>query len=207
MSERIGIFGGSFDPVHHGHLILAQDALEQLQLDRLIFVPAGINPHKLESGPQASNAHRLKMLQLATQDEPRFQVDPLELDREGPSFTVDSVETFRRRWPDALFFLLLGEDNLPKLHTWNRFEELRRWVTFISFGRATASPAPADTPSPTSTELHLERQINISSTEIRLRIAQGLSIRYLVPEPVRLLIHSHVLYQSPDQRTAGISLR
>ena len=202
MGQRIAIFGGSFDPVHHGHLLLAQDALIELNLDRLIFVPAGINPHKLESAPQASGAERLQMLRLATQEEPRFGVDSLEIEREGPSFTVDTVETFRLRWPDAQLFLLLGEDNLAKLHTWHRFDALCHWVSFVTFGRNAAGPVPAGG----QPGLRLSRRVDISSTEIRLRIAQGLPIRYLVPEPVRLLIYSHVLYQSSDQRNAGNSL-
>jgi nicotinate-nucleotide adenylyltransferase len=199
MGQRIAIFGGSFDPVHHGHLLLAQDALTELGLDLLVFVPAGVNPHKMQTAPQASGEARLEMLQLATREEARFLVDPLELERDGPSFTVDTVETFRRRWPEAELFLLLGEDNLPKLHTWHRFESLQNLVTFVTFGRNTSDQAnPATKLGP-----HLDRRVDISSTEIRLRIAQGLPIRYLIPEPVRLLIYSHVLYQSSDQRKAG----
>ena len=199
MGQRIAIFGGSFDPVHHGHLLLAQDALTELGLDLLVFVPAGVNPHKMQTAPQASGEARLEMLQLATREEARFLVDPLELERDGPSFTVDTVETFRHRWPEAELFLLLGEDNLPKLHTWHRFESLQNLVTFVTFGRNTSDPVnPATKLGP-----HLNRRVDISSTEIRLRIAQGLPIRYLIPEPVRLLIYSHVLYQSYDQRKAG----
>lgn len=203
---RVALFGGSFDPVHHGHLLLAQDALEELSLDLLVFVPAGINPHKLDSAPQASAKHRLAMLQACTQDEPRFLVDPLELERHGPSFTVDTVETFRARWPGARLFLLLGEDNLAKLPTWHRFADLQRWVTFITFGRG-APQTPATPPETRLPGPHLRRRVDISSTEIRRRIAQDLPIRYLVPEPVRLLIQSHALYKSPDQRAAGNFLR
>jgi nicotinate-nucleotide adenylyltransferase len=216
MSQRIGIFGGSFDPVHHGHLMLAQDALETLSLDRLLFIPAAINPHKLESAPHASGAQRCAMLQLCTATEPRFLVDPLELERAGPSFTIDTLEILRLRWPDASFFLLLGEDNLPKLHLWHRFEALRSLVTFVTFGRA-ARPGTAPTlqapdagpssPPSLPDALHLPRRVDLSSTEIRERIAQGRPIRYLVPEPVRLFIQSHALYQPSDQRTAGTPLR
>jgi len=206
MSQRIAIFGGSFDPVHVGHLLLAQDALEDLQLDRLVFVPAGINPHKLDTAPKASAAARLEMLKLATEGESRFYVDPLELERTGPSFTIETIECFQKRWPNSELFLLLGEDNLPKLDTWHRFEDLRKAVTFVLFGRgqtrntmaAVAGSAPLK---------RLQRQVDVSSTEIRLRIAQGRSIRYLVWESVRLLIQSHALYQLPDQRDAGPPLR
>ena len=202
--ERIGLFGGSFDPVHHGHLLLAQDALEQLSLDRLFFIPAAINPHKLDAAPQASPRLRLEMLREATRMQPLFSVDTLELEREGPSFTIDTVDAFRSRFAGAQIFLLLGEDNLPKLHSWHQFERLRQLVSFVSFGRRAHAPeaaAPAVAPAMAPDEdLRLERlvrKIDISSTEIRARVAKGLPIQYLVPESVRLLIQSHALYIQP----------
>ena len=192
---RIALFGGSFDPVHHGHLLLAQDALEQLQLDRVIFIPAGINPHKLHAAPRAEPLHRLRMLQAAIAGEDRLEVDPIELQREGPSYTVDTAEAMQERWPEARLFMLLGEDNLQKLHTWHRIERLNRLVEFVCFGRSTEEPAlqkPA-------AMLHLSRRVDISSTEIRQRIAAGLSIRYLVPESVRAFIYAHSLYKSSHE--------
>jgi nicotinate-nucleotide adenylyltransferase len=188
---RIALFGGTFDPVHHGHLLLAQDAVEQLSLDRLIFLPAQVNPHKLRSAPRAGAAQRLRMLRAAVSGEERFEVDPIELEREGPSYTVDTVHALQKSWPEARFFLLLGEDNVPKLPTWHRFEELRRLVEFVCFGRNSEEKKPSKVlPGPT-----LERRLDISSTEIRQRIAAGLSIRYLVPESVRAFIYAHSLYQ------------
>ena len=91
---RIALFGGSFDPVHNGHLLLAQDAVEQLQLDRLVFVPAGVNPHKLQAAPRAAGQARLELLRAAISGVTAFAVDSLELEREGPSFTADTVEAF-----------------------------------------------------------------------------------------------------------------
>ena len=198
--ERIGLFGGSFDPVHHGHLLLAQDALEQLRLDRLFFIPAAINPHKLDAAPQASPRLRLEMLREATRMQPLFSVDTLELEREGPSFTIDTVDAFRARFAGAQIFLLLGEDNLPKLHSWHQFERLRQLVSFVSFGRRAHAPeaaAPAVAPDKDLRLERLVRKIDISSTEIRARVAKGLPIQYLVPESVRLLIQSHALYIQP----------
>jgi nicotinate-nucleotide adenylyltransferase len=200
--ERIGLFGGSFDPVHHGHLLLAQDALEQLSLDRLVFVPAAINPHKLNSAPHASSECRLAMLREATRIQPRFSIDPQELERNGPSFTFDTVSDYSRKFAGARLFLLIGEDNLPKLHSWHEFEKLRELVAFVSFGRGGAGEGPAaqaqlgKTEQPVAIE-RLNRKIDISSTEIRTRVAKGLPIQYLVPESVRLLIHSHALYKHP----------
>jgi nicotinate-nucleotide adenylyltransferase len=188
---RIALFGGSFDPVHHGHLLLAQDAVEQLGLDRLVFIPAGVNPHKLQYAPAASALQRLHMLEAATAGVEHFYCDPLELERDGPSYTVDTVEAYKARWPRARLFLLLGEDNLAKLHTWHRIERLREWVEFVCFGRALEKDAPACPQE----HLRLERRIDISSTEIRQRIARGLPIHYLVPESVRALIQSNALYQ------------
>lgn len=188
---RIALFGGSFDPVHHGHLLLAQDALEQLQLDRVIFIPAGVNPHKLHAAPKAEPLHRLRMLQAAVAGEDRLEVDPVELQREGPSYTVDTAEAMQERWPEARLFMLLGEDNLQKLHTWHRIERLNQLVEFVCFGRSTEEPGPQKT----AAMLHLSRRVDISSTEIRQRIAAGLSIRYLVPESVRAFIYAHAIYQ------------
>ena len=198
--ERIGLFGGSFDPVHHGHLLLAQDAVEQLRLDRLFFIPAAINPHKLDAAPQASPRLRLEMLREATRMQPLFSIDTLELEREGPSFTIDTVDAFRSRFAGARIFLLLGEDNLPKLHSWHQFERLRQLVSFVSFGRRAHAPEAAAPAAAPDKDLRLERlvrKIDISSTEIRARVAKGLPIQYLVPESVRLLIQSHALYIQP----------
>ena len=200
--ERIGLFGGSFDPVHHGHLLLAQDALEQLNLDCLVFIPAAINPHKLDAAPHASTENRLEMLREAIRVQPRFSIDPQELEREGPSFTIDTVATYCRRFAGARLFLLLGEDNLPKLHSWHEFEKLRELVAFVSFGRGStgdgaAAQVPLDRSGLPLPIERLSRKIDISSTEIRTRVAKGLPIQYLVPESVRLLIHSHALYKHP----------
>ncbi len=189
---RIALFGGSFDPVHHGHLLLAQDAVEQLQLDRLVFVPAGVNPHKLQGAPRAGGRERLELLRAAISGVSAFEVDALELEREGPSYTADTVEAFLARWPGAKIFLLFGEDNLINLHTWHRVEWLRESVEFVCFGRQT----PTQESVAAEKCIRLERRVDISSTEVRLRIAAGQSIRYLVPEAVRALIHHHVFYQS-----------
>lgn len=212
MARKIGIFGGSFDPVHHGHLVLARDAVEAFGLERLVFVPASVNPHKLDAVPRAESALRLEMLRLATESEPRFEVDPIEILREGPSYTADTIAALRERWPGAELFFLLGEDNLPKLATWHRFAEWKDSVTFVSFGRSGSGGCGVDGNGPgAGTPGHigahpaaglklqrLGRRMDVSSTEIRLRIAQGLSIRYLVPESIRHFIDSNALYQNHE---------
>ena len=125
--KKIGIFGGTFDPIHHGHLILARDAIEQLQLDELVFIPAAISPYKLDRTPTPADA-RVEMLRAAIEGEPQFCLDTLELERPAPSFTVDTVEALRIREPDAQFVYLIGEDNVARLSTWHRFAELSQKI-------------------------------------------------------------------------------
>jgi nicotinate-nucleotide adenylyltransferase len=185
---RLGLYGGTFDPIHHGHLILAREAIETLELDRVVFIPASLSPHKLSTSP-ASGAIRRDMVAAAIAGEPRFELDASEIDRAGPSFTIDTVEHLRARYPDAELFYFIGEDNVAALHTWRRVDDLRRLVQFVVFGRNGDSGSNAFPRIP--------RRIDISATEVRSRVARGQSIRYLVPESVRALIEQHHLYQDP----------
>jgi len=185
---RFALYGGSFDPVHHGHLLLAREALEQFQLDRVIFVPAGLSPHKLATTPAPASVRR-EMLAAAIAGEPGFALDDSELDSDGPSFTIDTVERVRAIHPEAQLLYLVGADNLRELHTWRRYDDLCRLVEFVVLGRGEIThPGEGRFRS-------LERRVDISATEIRRRVACGQSIRYLVPEPVRALIAAHHLYQ------------
>ena len=197
MTTRIGIYGGTFDPVHLGHLILARDAVEQLELDRLVFIPAAISPHKLAQQPHATGGLRLEMLAAALQAEARFAVDDCELGRAGPSFTIDTVLDLGKRQPaGAEFFYLVGEDNLRELHTWHRIDELGLLVKFVVFRRGTTPSVGADS------VVHgypvLPRRVDISSTEIRKRVAAGRSIRYLVPDAVADVIEARRLYRPQE---------
>ena len=184
--KKLGIFGGTFDPIHHGHLILARDAVETLPLDRLIFVPAAISPHKLERKPTAPEV-RLEMLRAAVDGDPRFAVDAMELERASPSYAVDTVETLRQREPDAEFFYLIGEDNIARLPSWHRFPDLSRLAQFVVLNRSgqdAVHPYPA-----------IRRHLDISATDIRKRVASGQSIRYLVPTAVEEIIRQRQLYR------------
>ena len=185
---KLGFYGGTFDPIHNGHLILARDAVEALGLDRLYFIPNTISPHKISSEP-ASPALRAAMMRVAIEGEPRFDLDEMELDRPGGSYTIDTIVAMRERFgPDTEFFYLIGQDNLPELPTWRRIDDLHHLVTFVVLSRdELTAPLPYVT---------LHRRIDISATEIRNRIAKGLSIRYLVPEKVAELIAFHSLYRS-----------
>jgi nicotinate-nucleotide adenylyltransferase len=183
---RIGIYGGTFNPVHHGHLILARQALEEFKLDRLIFVPAAESPFKIQNHTAPAD-DRLAMLQSAIAGDDRFAVDPLEIERGGVSYSIDTVKIFRSRDPKAELFFLVGEDNAERLTEWHRFEELRELVCFVVLSRSEdfeSSEYPV-----------VQRRIEISSTEIRNRVANQESITYLVPESVKHYIEQHQLYQ------------
>ena len=186
--KKIGIFGGTFDPIHHGHLILAREAVETLELDRLLFIPAAISPHKLDR-KSAPPEVRLEMVRAATGGEPRFSVDAMEIERPSPSYAFDTVETLRQREPGAELFYLVGEDNIARLPTWHRFSELAKLVQFVVLDRSglhTAHPYPA-----------VRRHLDISATDIRKRVASGRSIRYLVPPAVETIIRERQLYLEP----------
>ena len=198
--ERIGLYGGSFDPIHTGHLIVARDAREQLGLARMIFLPAAISPHKLGRGPGAAGADRLAMLLAAVAGEAGFSVDPCELGRTGPSYTVDTIHDLRERLPGAEFFYLIGEDNVAALETWHQVGVLRERVQFVVCRRHRATVVEGTAAAVATEPPHgfpiVERWVDISSTEIRNRVAAGQSIRYLVPEGVREIIAARKLYRS-----------
>ncbi len=184
-SEKIGLFGGSFDPIHHGHLILARDAMESLGLDRVIFIPVNVSPHKLSHPPVAARL-RCEMVAAAIAGEPRFSIDACEAEREGPSFAVDTLRLMLGRFPQAEFFYFIGEDNVSALHTWREIDEFKKLASFVVLARGNLEPAEG---FPV-----ISRNIDISSTDIRNRIARGLSVRYLLPDAVCAILTRHQLY-------------
>jgi nicotinate-nucleotide adenylyltransferase len=184
--KRIGIYGGTFDPIHHAHLILAREAMEQCSLERVLFIPAALSPHKRDQTPTPPSI-RLEMLRAAIQGEARFEVDDLELHRPPPSFTIDTIEELQRRDSAAEMFYLIGSDNVPGLSTWHRIDELRGLVQFVVLERG-AQPPQSEFPT-------VRRHLDISATEIRNRVASGRSIRYLVPPGVEEIIQRRRLYQ------------
>jgi nicotinate-nucleotide adenylyltransferase len=183
---RTGLYGGSFDPIHHGHLILAREALEQLQLDRVVFIPAAQSPFKLDNQPAPPHL-RLEMVRAAIADEPRFQCDDSEAGRPGPSYTVDTLEAWRAAHPEDELFYFIGQDNVRDLGKWRRASDLLQLATFVVFERSSEGP-PHDFPV-------VRRRVDISATEIRKRVAESRSIRYLVPDSVRKIIDANCLYQ------------
>ncbi len=184
--KRIGIYGGTFDPIHYGHLILAREALERLALGKVIFVPAAVSPHKLDQ-PQTAASIRLAMLEAALEGDKDFIVDRCEIQRPPPSFTIDTVEEIRQRHPQAELFYFVGADNVPALRSWHRFGELEKLVQFVVLERTAL-----ETKHPFLT---IRRYIDISATEIRNRVALGRPIRYLVPATAEEIIRREHLYE------------
>ncbi len=196
VQRRIGIFGGSFDPVHLGHLILAQSALEHFGLQEVCFMPCADQP--LKRGLACADAgSRRDMLDAAIEGNPFFRLLDIELQRGGISYAVDSLRTLHTQWPDCAFTFLIGADTLAELHHWYKIEELGRLCRFGVFGRPGPSRVSAsDLPLGVEVEYAgASRMIDISSTDIRRRVAEGLSIRYLVPDCVQMMIMERHLYQ------------
>jgi len=173
--SRVGVFGGTFDPVHVGHLAIANDALDELGLDRVYFVPARRSPLK-QDGPIASAEDRLAMLIAAIAGEPRFRVSPVELEREGPSFTVDTLAS-------------LGSDAYADFERWREPARIRELATIVLAARPGAPNAPA------GVRMLDSPLMDISARELRARAARGRSLRYLVPEAALRYIEEHRLYR------------
>jgi nicotinate-nucleotide adenylyltransferase len=190
--RRIGLLGGTFDPVHVAHLAMARLALDTLALDQLLWIPVG-EPWQKQR-PITSAAHRVAMLQLAIAGEPRFAIERCEIERAGPSYTLDTVRQLRQREPDAQWFLLLGQDQFSNLHTWHHWQELLSLVTL-------AVAARPDAPQVTDAQLQrLAYQVlplpvmNVSASAIRERVSRGEPIDDLVPAAVARYIGQHALY-------------
>ncbi len=188
---KLGLYGGSFDPVHLGHLLVAHAALEELVLDRLVFIPAAQSPFKPGTQP-APAAIRTRLLRLALAGETRFDVDELELRRGGVSFTVDTVREFATRHPGAQLFWLVGADHVPTLPKWREAEALAQLVEFVVIPR----PGEAEATLPPPYRLHHLSgwPLRVSSSDIRLRVAAGKPVRQLVPAPVAEVIAAEKLY-------------
>jgi nicotinate-nucleotide adenylyltransferase len=189
---RLGIYGGTFDPVHHGHLVLAHDALEQLRLDAVLFVPCGQSPFKKQR-PLASAARRVVMLRLALKGEPRFWLSRCEIDRPEPSYAVDTALEIGGAFPRAELFWLIGADQLAALDKWHRPEELNRLVQFVVLQRGEIAVQKA---GGKVLSLPQPRRVDISATEIRHRVKSRLPIDHLVPAPIGAFIKRHGLYLS-----------
>ncbi|WP_217594848.1 nicotinate-nucleotide adenylyltransferase [Cohnella sp. GbtcB17] len=198
--RRIGLMGGTFDPVHIGHLLAAEAAREAADLSEVWFIPTSVPVHKPQPG--ASGAQRLALVESAIAEHPSFRAEAAELDREGASYTIDTVLELRERYPDDSFYWIVGSDMRDDLPNWRRIEELARLVVFIALERPGAGGA-MDGAEPEPPDFLRDRivrgempAIGISSTDIRRRCAEGRTIRYMVPERVRTEIERMGLYGS-----------
>jgi len=185
-----GLLGGSFDPVHHGHLIAADRAAEALSLERVLFVPCARQPLK-EAGPVAAAADRAAMLRAAIAGHPRFGLETLELERPGPSYTVDTLRALRARWPGERLVLLLGADAAADLPRWREAGEVARIAEVAALTR----PGCPEVTAALVRHVVATPAIEISARDIRARCLAGKGIRYLVPDAVAEYIERHGLYR------------
>jgi nicotinate-nucleotide adenylyltransferase len=202
---RVGVFGGTFDPVHFGHLILAEQCREQGPLDQVWFVPAPRPPQK-ESQAITRFEQRVEMLHLALAGNPAFRVDELEKDRPGPSYTVDTLAELRARHPLADFHLLIGSDSLADLPTWREPRRILEHAGLLVVARPGAAGPSAEElrrqlglpeEAPLRLQVAEAPLVEISSRDLRRRAAAGLSLRYFLPRAVECYIHDKRLYQAP----------
>lgn len=201
---KLGIFGGSFDPVHLGHLLVAQAAVEELGLDRLFFIPAAQSPFKPENKP-APDAVRLQLLRLALAGKADCEIDAQEIRRGGVSYTVDTLRDYAKRFPGAQLFYLIGADNAAKLNAWREPAELARLAEFVVIPRPvwssgfSRSAGPPEGGTPNFPQPFRGRALKgfpfgVSSSEIRARVQAGLPIENLVPAAVAEAIRNGQLY-------------
>ena len=188
---RLGVYGGTFDPPHLGHLVAASDTCEALGLHRVLWVPSAVHPLKggrVRTPPEL----RLEMVRAAIDGDPRFAADDLELRRTGPSYTVDTLRELRAREPGAELFFISGADILGELHRWREPEEVLRLATLVVASRAGEALSPSGGVAARAVEI---TRVDVSSTQVRRLAAAGKSIRYLVPEAVRAVIERERLYR------------
>lgn len=192
-SPRIGLFGGTFDPPHNAHVALARAALEALRLDALRWIPAGQPWQKSRTITAAPD--REAMVRLAIAGEPRFELDRCELARDGPSYTIDTVRALHAQHPAAALFLIIGADQYAGLHTWHGWQELLALVTLAVANRPGPHPGPDPQVQRVAHRVVPLPMLDISATEIRARVSQGLPIDSMVPPPVARYIDLHQLYR------------
>lgn len=209
---RVAIFGGTFDPVHLGHLIIAEQVMDELRLDHVVFVPGGIPPHKAASSVRAPAEDRFAMVEAAVAGNGRFSADRVEVDAGRPMHSVETVEVLKERSPGDEWFFVTGADEVSNLLSWKEPDRLLEQVVMVAATRPGYDLSKLD---------HLEAglrnfdrifpvectRVDISATGIRRRMLQGKSIRYLVPDAVRGIITERMLYEGDGKRTKGEHLK
>jgi nicotinate-nucleotide adenylyltransferase len=206
--KRLGVLGGTFDPIHHGHLVIAEDARVYLHLEKVLFVPASQPPHKPKDS-YSSFEHRVRMMELALADNPDFVLSLIEAERPGPSYTVDTLRDLQADLePDVELYFIIGMDSLANILTWHKPAELLDLCRIVVAERAgyqvdlmaleEGLPGLCD-----SLELIDTPELSISSTDLQQRVQRGLSIRYQVPPAVETYIYEHSLYLDEDSAAQG----
>jgi nicotinate-nucleotide adenylyltransferase len=206
---RVGILGGAFNPPHIGHLVCAQEALIQLELDTVVFIPVGEAPHRElqdDPGPEA----RLEMVELAIADDERFTTSRIEIDREGPSYTLDTLDQLREQAPDDELFLILGGDQAAALATWHEPEKVLEGATLavferMSWGRNAIMIKIGRMPGAERVRYLDMPLIQVSSSAIRRRVRKSVPIRYLVPDKVVEYIAANELYGGQGSRKEAVA--
>jgi nicotinate-nucleotide adenylyltransferase len=218
LSQKLGILGGTFNPIHYGHLAAAEEVRERLKLDRVLFIPSFHPPHKQEDDVPSA-AHRMEMVRIATSENATFEPSDIEIKRGGKSYTIDTIEALKRAHPDADLYFITGVDSFLDIQTWSRWERLLSLCTFVVLSRPGyrfADLLKIDFLRPAGNQvLELDREqrvhveihagtftvylemiplYDISSTDIRRRVKEGRSIKYLLPEAVETYIINNKLY-------------
>ncbi|MDR3585484.1 MAG: nicotinate-nucleotide adenylyltransferase [Desulfosporosinus sp.] len=199
---RLGIMGGTFDPIHYGHLVAAEMARGEFDLSKVLFIPSGTPPHKIRRDVSAANL-RYEMVELAIKDNPAFDLSPLEIERRGLSYTVETLRILRRTWPEYELYFITGTDALLEIFSWREAEEILTMIQFIGAARPGFDASDfllkvqQEHPETLGRIHYLEvPALAISSTDIRARVRNKQPIRYLLPEPVRLFLQQHGLYDA-----------
>lgn len=202
MKKKIGLLGGSFNPIHTGHLLLAESARDQYELDKVLFIPTGNNPFKL-SQDEISREHRLKMVELAIEGNDFFEILTVEIDQEGITYTIDTINKIKEIYPDCDFYFIAGADLMFEITLWKGAPELLKAVKFITTFRPGYSHDRLDLRIQELQDIYgasiyklFATEMDIASSDIRSRIKNGYSIRYLLPDSVEAYIREHGLYLS-----------
>ncbi|WEK53105.1 MAG: nicotinate-nucleotide adenylyltransferase [Candidatus Cohnella colombiensis] len=192
--RKIGLFGGTFDPIHLGHLLAAESARETANLEEIWFIPTAIPPHK--PGPGADARARCQMIEAAIGDNEAFRLELVELEREGTSYTIDTINELQERHPHTQFYWIVGSDMVNDLPNWRKIDELVERVSFIGLERPDQPIDESELPSSIIKKLVRAQMppLGISSTDIRHRVREGKSVRYMVPNAVLAFIRGNDIY-------------
>ncbi|RDI44038.1 nicotinate-nucleotide adenylyltransferase [Falsibacillus pallidus] len=189
MQKRVGLLGGTFNPPHLGHLIIANEIIHALSLDEIRFMPNQEPPHKNPS-PSITSQHRVEMLELAIKDVPSFKVEKIELERKGKSYTYETIQYLKKREPETDFYFIIGADMIEYLPKWHKIDELTQMIQFVGVNRPRYSQL-----SEYPVLLVETPDVDISSTMIRTRLREGKSVRFLVPDDVIKYMEDQRLYE------------